>query len=312
MKAPVSPLTGGNRVELVRRYSALNLQRRWRRRFGIDIAAELAPATEILHWRCLETELGFFHPPSSAGSPTLYAQLARFHWYHDTDRWEFETALPWLGEARNLLEVGCGDGAFLDRLSRELDTTLIGLELNGVTAERARAKGHHILQQAVGCEAVTALGPFDAICSFQVLEHVADPADFLASLVSLLAPGGVLLLGVPNADCFIRHIRTNLLDLPPHHMSRWTAQTLASLGPLLQLETLDIMTETLSEAHAVDYIEAQVQRLMPLPLIPRIPARLLGPALARMPRVRASIQGHSLLGVYRKPGDGQRSAANAV
>jgi 2-polyprenyl-3-methyl-5-hydroxy-6-metoxy-1,4-benzoquinol methylase len=301
MSHPSSPLTGGHRVELVHRYATADLVRRWRRRFAIEVGDELAPAHEILHWRCLETELEFFHPLAAAGSSSLYEQLARFRWYHDPNRWDFGAALPWLRNAKGLLEVGCGDGAFLDLLGRSFAGTVTGIEFNSVTAKRARSKGHKVIEQPVESDAVQALGPFDAICSFQVLEHIPEPLPFLQALVSQLSPGGTLVLGVPNAECFIRHWRVNLLDLPPHHMSRWTTRTLAKLGPLLGLEPLEVQTETLSAGHSVDFIEAQVQRVIPVPLLPRVFGRLAGPILSRMPSLRQEIPGHSLLGIYRKP-----------
>lgn len=231
----------------------------------------------------------------------LYEQLSRFRWYHDPNRWEFSAALPQLRDAKKLLEVGCGDGVFLDFLGRHFDGTATGVELNRVTAERAESKGHKVVREPVESDAVQALGPFGAICSFQVLEHIPAPLDFLESLVSLLSPGGVLVLAVPNAECFMRHWRINLLDLPPHHMSRWTTRTLAKLGPLLGLESLEIEAETLSVGHSVGFIEAQVQRAIRVPLLPRVVGRLVGPILSRMPRLRETIPGHSLLGTYRKP-----------
>jgi 2-polyprenyl-3-methyl-5-hydroxy-6-metoxy-1,4-benzoquinol methylase len=300
MKTPVSPLTGGTRVELVRRYATVDLQRRWRQRFAINIRAELPNTGEILHWRCSETEIEFFSPGDVCGSPVLYEQLSRFGWYHDLNRWEFDAALPWLRDSGNLLEVGCGDGAFLDLLTRCFRGQVTGIELNPVTAARAREKGHRIVEQPMEDQAVRERGPFDAICSFQVLEHVPNPLAFAQRMVSLLRPGGVMVLGVPNARCFVRHWKVNLLDLPPHHMTRWTAFSLKSLASLLDVELLAVESETLSKRHAVDYIEAHAQRVLPLAYIPRIIAILLGPLLGAMP-IRQSITGHTLLGVYRKP-----------
>ena len=73
-----------------------------------------------------------------------------------------------------------------------------------------------------------------------------------------------------------------------------------SIGSLFVLNQLSIETEWLSRTHAVDFIEAHVHRLIPVHGLARIPARLLGPVLARAPGLRRSIQGYSLLGVYRK------------
>ena len=42
------------------------------------------------------------------------------------------------------------------------------------------------------------LGQFDMVTSMEVIEHVADPAAFLAQLVARLKPDGLLLLSTPN------------------------------------------------------------------------------------------------------------------
>ncbi len=297
---PCSPLTGSPRVELLHCYPVATLTRRWRRQFGIDIGKQFGAITEISHWRCIDTGLQFFQPADAAGSSELYAQLSQFGWYHDHDRWEFSAALPWLRDAQRVLEVGCGDGAFLDQLRRHTHAETVGIELNPSTATAAQAKGHRVLQHRSDSAQVTALGQFDAVCSFQVLEHVPDPRAFIDSLCARLTDDGLLILGVPNADSFIRHQRINLLDMPPHHMSRWTSQAMTSIAPLFALQTLAIQPESLSRTHTVDYIQTQVQRLAPLPILPRAVGRLLGPLLARAPQLRGSIQGHSLIGVYRR------------
>lgn len=300
MNTPNSPLTGSQRVKLLQRYPARTLICGWQRQFGIDIRAQLGDISEITHWRCQDTGLEFFQPGDATGTSQLYAQLSRFGWYHDPQRWEFDAAIRRLDHAKRILEVGCGDGAFLDLARQHSHAELIGIELNPATAAIASGNGHRILQHRSDSAPITALGQFDAVCSFQVLEHVPDPHAFIDSLCARLADGGLLILGVPNADSFIRHQRINLLDMPPHHMSRWSAQTMAGIAPLFNLQLLGIEAETLSRTHAVDYIETQVQRLLPLPILPRAAGRLLGPVLAHAPKLRSSIQGHSLIGVYRK------------
>ena len=300
MIKPDSPLTGSPRVELLQRYPVATLIHRWQRQFDIDISGQLDGITEISHWRCIDTGLQFFQPVDAAGSSELYAQLSQFGWYHDSNRWEFDAALPWLRNAHNILEVGCGDGAFLDLVRRHTAAKATGIELNTTTATAAQTKGHRVLKQRSDSPQAIALGQFDAVCSFQVLEHVPNPRAFIESLCARLSDDGVLILGVPNADSFIRHQHINLLDMPPHHMSRWDSRTMASIAPLFDLKPLAIEAETLSRTHAVDFIEAQVQRLAPAPVLPRAIARLIGPLLACAPRLRNSIQGHSLIGVYRK------------
>ena len=45
-------------------------------------------------------------------------------------------------------------------------------------------------------------GPFDTICCYDVLEHLADPEPVLRSLMALAGPGARLHVSIPNARHF--------------------------------------------------------------------------------------------------------------
>jgi SAM-dependent methyltransferase len=101
------------------------------------------------------------------------------------------------GEAR-LLDVGCGNGAFLSRM-RALGWRVHGLEPDPAAAKAARALGIDVV---VGTLADTAWpdGSFDAVTMSSVIEHLHDPGGSLAVCRRLLAPGGTLHIMTPNAD----------------------------------------------------------------------------------------------------------------
>ena len=45
-------------------------------------------------------------------------------------------------------------------------------------------------------------GPFDTICTYDVLEHLVDPEPVLRALLAVAAPGGRLHISIPNARHF--------------------------------------------------------------------------------------------------------------
>lgn len=101
---------------------------------------------------------------------------------------------------RRALDVGCGAGLLSEPLAR------LGAEVTGVDAApeniaaatlHAGAQGLAITYRA-GEVARLAGERFDLIVSMEVIEHVADPARFVATLAGLLADGGVLILSTPN------------------------------------------------------------------------------------------------------------------
>lgn len=100
-------------------------------------------------------------------------------------------ALAGLTSGRRLLELGPGRGGFL-RLAE-----VRGWEVAGVDpypAAGLTATVHPTLEDAAQG------GPFDAVCLFDVLEHVLRPGALLAGVVSVLAPGGCVAVGLPNLD----------------------------------------------------------------------------------------------------------------
>jgi SAM-dependent methyltransferase len=100
--------------------------------------------------------------------------------------------------ALRMLEVGCGNGAFLYR-HQALGWEAWGVELSRGEAERARAAGLNVQSGRIE-DANLPRGHFDLIVLLHVLEHLDDPAEVLRELAPLLAPGGQILIEVPNGE----------------------------------------------------------------------------------------------------------------
>ena len=98
---------------------------------------------------------------------------------------------------RDVLEVGCGPGHFLDAV-RELGMRVEGVD-RARTAAGPRARGHTIhdcwLQDLAPVAA-----RFDAVAMWEVIEHVPDPKDMLVHARKWLRPGGFLALSTPSSS----------------------------------------------------------------------------------------------------------------
>jgi len=68
----------------------------------------------------------------------------------------------------------------------------------------ADGQGLTIDYRAGSVETLGADEKFDLVCSMEVIEHVTDPAAFVAGLVRVLAPGGLLVLSTPNRTALSR------------------------------------------------------------------------------------------------------------
>lgn len=111
-----------------------------------------------------------------------------------------DAARPFAG--LRILDVGCGGGLLSEPLAR------LGAEVTGIDAAEANVRvaathaetaGLAIDYRAVTAEALAAEGAqFDAVLAMEIVEHVAEPAAFVASLGRLVAPGGLLVMSTLN------------------------------------------------------------------------------------------------------------------
>ena len=101
---------------------------------------------------------------------------------------------------KTALDVGCGAGLLCEPLAR-LGAAVTGLdaaaETIGVARAHAARSGLAIDYRAGGIEALAG-ERFDLVTSMEVIEHVTDPAAFVAGLAGALAPGGLMILSTPN------------------------------------------------------------------------------------------------------------------
>src|SRR3954451_8345173 len=103
-------------------------------------------------------------------------------------------------DGKTALDVGCGAGLLAEPLAR-LGAKVTGIDaapqVIAVAREHAAAQELAIDYRAAAVEDTD--GQIDLITGLEVIEHVADPATFMASLAKRLAPGGLLILSTPNA-----------------------------------------------------------------------------------------------------------------
>lgn len=255
-----SPITGSDNVVEIERVSCQQLIEMWQRQLDIDIAPQFDDVDTIFLFKCLDSGLQFFSPPSIAGNGQLYEDLEQFDWYYMPHKWEHECALNDIRRQDKVLEVGCGRGGFVETLSAA-NISVQGIELNEAAVENARQRGLQVEHATVEQMATRHPQEFDVVCHFEVLEHVVDITGFLQACVDCLKPGGRLLFAVPNMAGFVGWSETNLLNQPPHHMSQWYPKTIKYVEKTLPIKLNRMRFEPLALHHVDWYVEEKWRRL---------------------------------------------------
>lgn len=108
------------------------------------------------------------------------------------------TLSSWVVDSKpkRILDLGCSDGRFGELLRRR-GHYVVGVDTEELPGVRDR------LDRFVAADLDSGLPPgiegdFDVIIAADVLEHLRDPAAQLKSVGRLLAPGGVVMVSVPN------------------------------------------------------------------------------------------------------------------
>jgi 2-polyprenyl-3-methyl-5-hydroxy-6-metoxy-1,4-benzoquinol methylase len=130
-----------------------------------------------------------------------------------------------------VLDVGCSSGAFLCQLSQRFPGCYeaLGTDVSGPALDYAESRGvavvrGNFLEQDFGGRR------FDAATFWAVLEHLAAPGQFLAKAASVLKPGGLCFVLVPN----MRSLAARVLGeryryIYPQHLNYFTRATLTKL-----------------------------------------------------------------------------------
>jgi 2-polyprenyl-3-methyl-5-hydroxy-6-metoxy-1,4-benzoquinol methylase len=302
----ISPLNGAPNVRLLKRIRTEDLVASWRKRFNIDITSELEGSDQISLYECNETKLRFFTPRHIAGTARLYEALEKHDWYYMSRKWEHDVAVQELADCRRVLEIGCGRGDFLLRLSRRNHNQVEGIEINSSAIQAARRRGLRVFSVDLLVFAQQRNSVYDAVCAFQVLEHTNDPYHTLQAMLRLVKPKGNLIISVPNSNSFLKHASRNLLNLPPHHMTQWREGTFQRLAEIFPVRVSKIAFEPLAKYHIDWYISIQKSRIpfhgLPKKILSQFWDHLGGPLLQKSALIRNHIAGHTLYVSFVKTG----------
>jgi SAM-dependent methyltransferase len=157
-----------------------------------------------------------------------------------------------------VLDVGCGDGGLLENFA-DAPWQPVGLDPSKTAVEATRRRGIEAFQGTLD-DHPWAYGSFQAVLFQHSLEHIPDPMASLSEAARLLAPGGVVVVAVPNWASWQRRLFGSFwshLELPRHNQF-FSPKALRRSAERMHLEAIEVGTESnvISPVYSLHYLLA--------------------------------------------------------
>jgi SAM-dependent methyltransferase len=179
-----------------------------------------------------------------------------------------------------LLDLGCGDGSFTERVARKLQAgNVLGVELYEEAAQQAEGRGIEVRRADLAAQLPFDDGSVDVVHSNQVIEHLPGTDHFMREIRRVLKPDGFAVVSTNNLSslhnivCLVAGLQP-----PPCHVSDVQVGIGNPLNVHRGLESqagqthLRIFTgralSELAELHGLRVVSARTAGFYPLP--PRV------------------------------------------
>ncbi len=195
-----------------------------------------------------------------------------------------------------LLEIGCGNGFFLAQARRQGWREVRGVEPSADAVAKAPPELDGAIVQDVMRSGLFAPESFDAVCLFQVLDHISNPVDLLEECLAVLRPGGQILAFNHNVRAFSARLlgeRSPIVDI--EHTYLYSPATMRAI--FAKAGFVDPRVRSVRNTYSLAYLA----QLTPLPAALKsrlLPALRAGPAA----RLRVTVPLGNLCLIARKPG----------
>lgn len=114
------------------------------------------------------------------------------------------------GDGKKVLEIGCAIGAAADILS-ENGFDVKATDISPYAVKKAKKLSPHIKFGILDIEKkTTSSKKYDAIISFEVVEHLKNPEKAIANMYKMLRPGGVVIFSTPYPLDYIYIDKTHI------------------------------------------------------------------------------------------------------
>lgn len=108
--------------------------------------------------------------------------------------------LNWVPENSSVLEFGCATGYMGHYLNEQKKCTIVGVEKDSASAQKASRYYKKIIEGDLDNPAVLNAidGQYDVVLFVAILEHLIDPKKVLSQIRQFVKPNGMLIVTLPN------------------------------------------------------------------------------------------------------------------
>lgn len=134
------------------------------------------------------------------------------------------TGEGWLRDKPRTLVVGCGDGTEAGVIARHFGGLTDGIDLASQFSFDFGGSAPAVLKIMDAHNLLYGDGTFDFVFSFHALEHMTEPDRVLREINRVLKPGGVFLIGTPNARRLIGYLgsATSIANILKWNVVDWS------------------------------------------------------------------------------------------
>jgi len=130
----------------------------------------------------------------------------------------------------NILDIGCGQGDFLVE-AKKRNWKVYGSEYSKAAVNLCINRNINMHQGQLTNKVFSGVD-FDVITSFEVLEHLNNPNEFMSVAQNKLKSGGLFYCTTPNFNSILRNFEKDKFKmiLYPEHISFYTKKSIENLG----------------------------------------------------------------------------------
>lgn len=159
----------------------------------------------IWHENMLEDIKAYYESKEYRNSLEGTSEEEDFYRLHDKESMDkFRYTGTTIFRNKTVADIGCGCGAFLDYV-KGVAKEIVAIEPSESYRRIMERKGFHTYAYAKEA-CIERAGAIDVITSFDVIEHVDDPRQFIREIYDLLSPNGTAIIGTPTDAPIMREL----------------------------------------------------------------------------------------------------------